>query len=102
MEGKQTGTALCMELVVQDLWVSGNSISSELLRDCVRVGRSIWTPQRICHDSEGTLAVPGGLSHHRPQVSDTVPGGPSSPVECLPPLLRPLPLKELAVGPGLR
>lgn len=98
-EGEQTGTTLYMELAVQNHWVPDNSISSGLLRHCVRVGSIIWVPQRICRDSEGTqeaqiMPRPGGPSHHRPQISDTAPGRPSSPVECLPPLLRPLPLSS--------
>lgn len=41
MEDEQTGTALYVQLAVQDLWVSDNSIFFGLLRHCARLGRSI-------------------------------------------------------------
>lgn len=88
MEDEQTDASLCLQLAVQDLWVSDNSIFFGLLQHCVRVGRSIWIAQSSLIHKESWLpqlwSWLGGLGHHRPQASNTAPGEPFSPVECLP------------------
>lgn len=48
MEDEQTDTSLRLQLAVQDLWVSDNSIFFGLLQHYVRVGRSIWIAQSSC------------------------------------------------------
>lgn len=48
MEDEQTDASLRLQLAVQDLWVSDNSIFFGLLQHCVRVGRSIWIAQSSC------------------------------------------------------
>ena len=48
MEDDQTDASLGLQLAVQDLWVSDNSISFGLSQHCVSVGRSIWIAQSSC------------------------------------------------------
>lgn len=86
-----------MWLAVQDLWVSNNSVSFGLLKYYVRLGRSIWIKQKSCWDAERTLAAQTGAAVGlTPQ--DTAP---EEPYPMPASLVRPLPLKELALGPVL-
>ena len=48
MEDEQTDASLGLQLAVEDLWVSDNSISFGLSQHCVSVGRSIWIAQSSC------------------------------------------------------
>lgn len=98
MADEQTGTVLRVWLAVQDLWVSDNRVFFGLLKHCVRVGRSIWIKQRSCWDAERTLAAQTEAAVGvTPQ--DTAPEEPYPPAPAS--LVRPLALKELALGPVL-